>query len=157
MKIVSLVSLACIAAFPLAAPAADNPFQAFHGKVKAGLYEYRTEMDMGQIPGMPPGMGKQTHTFQHCVTPEDIQRGEMNKNDRNNMPKNCDVKDFRMSGNTASYRMVCTGQHPMTADNRITFNGSGYEMDMTMDMSAGGQPMHMKQHMQARYMGACAK
>jgi hypothetical protein len=155
MKIVSLISLACAAALSLTAAAADSPFAAFKGKVKAGLYEYRTQMDMGNIPGMPPGMGKQSHTFQHCVTPEDIERGEMGKGGRNQMPKDCDVKDFRMSGNTASYKMVCTGEHAMTADNKITFNGNGYDMDMTMDMSHGGQPMHMKQHMEARYLGAC--
>ena len=155
MKTASLLYLACATALPLAAAAAGNPFEAFHGKVKAGMYEYRTEMDMGAIPGMPPGMGKQTHTFQHCVTPEDIRKGEMNRNDRT--PKDCEVKDFRMSGNTASYRMVCTGQHPMTADNRITFNSTGYDMDMTMDITEGGRPMHMKQHMQARYLGACSK
>lgn len=155
MKIVSLLCLACAATFALAASAADNPFQAFHGKVKAGMYEYRTEMDMGNIPGMPAGMGKQSHTFQHCVTPEDIQRGEMGKGGRDRMPKDCAVKDFRMSGNTASYKMVCTGEHAMTADNKITFTGNGYDMDMMMDMSAGGQPMRMKQHMQARYLGAC--
>jgi hypothetical protein len=154
MKTVSLIAIACAAALPLAAAAAaDNPFQAFKGKVKPGLYEYRTEMDMGAIPGMPPGMGKQSHTFQHCVTPEDVQRGEMNKSDR--MPKNCDVKDFRMSGDTASYKMVCTGEHAMTADSSITFRGYGYDVDMAMDMSDSGRPMHMKQHMQARYLGAC--
>ena len=155
MKTVSLLSLACAAMLPLASRAADNPFQAFHGKVKAGMYEYRTEMDMGAMPGMPPGMGKQTHTFRHCVTADDIRKGEMNRSDR--MPKDCDVKDFRMSGDTATYKMVCTGQHAMTADNRITFNGNGYDMDMAMEVNEGGRPMHMKQHMQAKYLGPCAK
>jgi hypothetical protein len=89
MKIVSLVGLACAAAVPLAVCAAGNPFEAFHGKVKPGMYEYRTEMDMGAIPGMPPGMGKQTHTFQQCVTEEDVKKGEMGRSV--NMPKNCEV------------------------------------------------------------------
>ncbi len=155
MKTVTLLSLACAAALPLAALAADNPFEAFHGKVKAGMYEYRTETDMGAIPGMPPGMGKQAHTFQHCVTPEDIRKGEMNQ--RQGMARDCNVKDFHMSGNTATYKMVCTGQHPMTADSRITFSGSGYDMDMVMDMTEGGRPMHLKQHMQAKLMGPCTK
>jgi hypothetical protein len=60
-----------------------------------------------------------------------------------------------MSGNTASYTMVCTGEHAMTAHNRITFNDTGYDMDMRMKMSQGGQPMDLKQRMQARYLGAC--
>jgi hypothetical protein len=155
MKTVSLLAISCIAALPLASAAADSPFEAFHGKVKPGMYEYRMEMDMGAVPGMPPGMGKQSHTFSHCVTPEDIQKGEMGRNDRGRMPKDCDVKDFHMSGNTATYKMVCTGEHNMTADNRITFNGDGYDMNMVMDMNEGGHPMHMKQHIQAKYAGAC--
>src|SRR5690242_13426797 len=122
-----------------------------------GMYEYKMDMDMGQIPGMPPGMGKQSHTFQHCVTAEDINRGEVGKGGRDNTPKNCEVKDFRMSGNTASYRMVCTGERPMEAENRVTFEGNGYTMDMKMAMNQRGQPMHMTQHMQARYLGACTK
>ena len=155
MKTASLIAMAC-AALPLAAGAApSNPFEAFHGKVKAGLYEYRTETDMGAIPGMPPGMGKQAHTYQNCVTPEDIRRGEMSKNDR--MPKDCEVKDFRMSGNTATFRTVCTGRQRVSTDNKVTFHGDGYDMDMAMDMNEGGHPMHLKTHMQARYMGACSK
>lgn len=156
MKTVSLLALACATSFALAAAAAGNPFEAFKGKMKEGLYEYRMQTDMGAIPGMPPGMGRQTHSFQHCVTAEDIHRGEMGRNGRNGgMPKDCEVKDFRMSGNTASYRLVCTGEHAMTTENRITFASGGYEMDMKMATNEGGRPMNITQHMQARYLGAC--
>jgi hypothetical protein len=157
MKIVSLLTLGCAAGFALAAAAADNPFQAFKGKMKEGMYEYKMDMDMGAVPGMPPGMGKQTHTFQHCVTSEDIHRGEVNKGERNGAPKDCEVKDFKMSGNTATYKMVCSGQHAMSSENRITFESNGYTMDMKMAMNQGGHPMNMTQHMQARYLGACNK
>jgi len=157
MKIVSLLALGCTAGFAIAAVAADNPFEAFKGKVKEGMYEYKMDMDMGAIPGMPPGMGRQTHTIQHCVTADDIHRGEVGRSDRNNMPKDCEIKDFRMSGNTATYKMVCSGQHPMSSDNRITFQGDGFTSDVNMTMSQGGHPMNMKQHMTARYLGACNK
>ena len=155
MKKVPLVALACAGSLAVAAAAADSPFSAFKGRIKEGLYEYK--MDMGQIPGMPPGMGRQSHTFQHCVTAEDISRGEVGKGGRDSMPKNCEVKDFKMSGNTASYRMVCTGERPMEAENRVTFQGNGYTMDMKMAMDQRGQRMNMTQHMQARYLGACTK
>jgi hypothetical protein len=159
MKIVPLIALACAGSLPLAAAAAgsDALYDAFKGKIKAGMYEYKMDMDMGAIPGMPPGMGKQTHTIQHCVTPEDIKRGEVDKNDRNRMPKDCDVKDLKMSGNTASYKMVCTGEHPLTSDNRLSFQGDGFTSDVDMTMSQGGRPMKMKQHMVARYLGPCTK
>ena len=160
MKKISLIALACAGSTALAAAAAgsDALYDAFKGRIKAGMYEYKMDMDMGAIPGMPPGMGRQTHTIQHCVTPEDIKRGEVNKNDRNRMPKDCDVKDLKVSGNTATYKMVCTGEHSLTSDNRLTLNSDGFTSDVDMTMNERGHPMTMKQHMQARYLGpACTK
>lgn len=150
-----LLVLACAAAMSAPALAADNPFEAFQGKVKEGMYEYRMDMDMGQMPGLPPGMGKQSFTMQHCVTGEDIKKGQMGKGRDGKMPENCEVKNFKMSGNTASYTMVCKGGPDMTADNVITFRDGGYSMDMKMAMNQGGQVMNMKQHMEGKYLGPC--
>lgn len=160
-----LAAIAVAATFTFVAHAADNPFEAFKGKVKPGLYEYKVDMDMGAVPGMPPGMGKQSHTTQHCVTEQDVQKGDMAAKDRNGrgMSDNCKVQDMKVSGNTATYKMVCKGGPDMTADNKITFRGDGYTMDMTMDMQEGsargprgGGPMHMKQHVESRYLGPCS-
>jgi hypothetical protein len=98
--------------------------------------------------------------MQHCVTAEDMQKGKMGGGGpRGQMPADCQVKDFSQSGNTAHYKMVCTGEHAMTTDNTITFREGGYSMDMTMDMASGGGrqggPMHMKQHMESKYLGPC--
>jgi hypothetical protein len=156
------VAAAAIAAIAATSAAAAGPFDQFKGKMKEGMYEYKMDMDMGQIPGMPPGMGKQSHTFQRCVTAQDIEKGSMGRSGKDNkMPENCEVKDFNMSGNTASYKMVCKGDGsgrgmpPMTADNRITFVDNGYSMDVKMAMDQGGQAMNMSQHMEAKYLGAC--
>ena len=161
MKSRLLAALASIATFALPT-IAHAQFEQLKGKIKPGLYEYKMQMDMGQVAGMPPGMGKQTHTMQHCVTDQDIEKGTMGRGDRDRMPKNCEVKDFKMSGNTASYTMVCKGSSEgkgppmdMTADNRITFRDGGYDMDMKMAMNQGGHPMNMTQHMEGRYLGAC--
>jgi hypothetical protein len=45
----------------------------------------------------------------------------------------------------------------MKADNRITFTGNGFDMDMKMAMSQGGQVMNMSQKVKARHIGACRK
>jgi hypothetical protein len=71
------------------------------------------------------------------------------------MPENCEVKNFNMSGNTATYTMECKGERPMKADNKITFASDGYKMDMKMQMTQGGQAMNMAQHMEAKYLGPC--
>ena len=134
---------------------AANPFEAFKGKMKEGLYEYKMEMDMGQIPGMPAGMGKQNHTFQRCITAQDIEKGEMNRGRDGKAPTDCEFKNFNMSGNTATYTMVCTKPQEMTADNKIAFKSDGFIMDMTMRMNQRGQAMNVTQHMESRYLGPC--
>ena len=155
MKPSRLLALACAATLATAAWAQSNPFSAFKGKMKEGMYEYKMEMDMGQMPGMPPGMGKQNMTMQHCITAEDIEKGGLNKGRDGQMPKNCEIQNFKMSGSTASYTMACTGENKMTADSVITFQPNGYDMDMKMKMDRGGQVMTMNQKAQARLLGPC--
>ena len=153
MRIARLLAIACVAA---CAPAFAQ-FEALKGKMKDGLYEQKMEMDMGSVPGMPPGMGKQAFTMQHCFTQQDIDKGGFNKGRDGKMQQNCEVKNMKVSGNTASYTMVCKGGPDMTADNVVTFRPDGYAMDMKMAMNQGGRPMNMSQHMEAHYLGPCTK
>ena len=153
MKITVAVA-ACCALTTSAAFA--GPFDQFKGKMKEGMYETRIEMDMGQVPGMPPGMGKQNFTHQHCVSDKDIDKGTFSKgrDGKGGPNESCEVKNMKMSGNTATYTMECS-KPKMSADNKITFNGNGYVMDMKMTMDHGGGPMTMNQHMESRYVGPC--
>jgi hypothetical protein len=148
-----LLFAACLAATSTVAFGA-GPFDAFKGKMKEGLYENKMEMEM---PGMPQGMGKHAMTFQNCVTAQDIEAGKVGKSRDNQMPENCEVRNFKMSGNTASYTMACKGEMAMTADTRMTFTDNGYRMDMKMAMNQGGQVMNMTQKMEGRYLGPCKK
>ena len=154
-KITLAAAISCALATTLAFA---GPFDAFKGKMKEGMYETKVEMDMGQIPGAPPGMGKQTHTHQHCVTAADIEKGGAMGKGRDGKGPNesCEVKNMNVSGNTATYTMTCT-KPKMTADNKITFTPTGYVMDMTMSMDQGGKPMNMTQHMESKLIGPCTK
>jgi hypothetical protein len=158
MKAVRLLVAASAATLSLAAVAAGpaNPFEQFKGKMKEGLYEYKMEVEM---PGMPAGMSKGPMTFQHCITAKDIEEGGFGKGGRDGKgpPKDCEVKNMNVSGNTATYTMECTGEHKMKADNKITFVGNGFDMDMKMQMNQGGQVMNMNQKMQGRLIGPCTK
>jgi hypothetical protein len=98
-------------------------------------------------------MGK--HKINSCVTPEDIDSGKVAKG--GDKSERCEVKDFKMSGNTATYTTVCKGDPDMTADTRISFLDSGYRMDMKMTMNQGGQVMNMTQRMEGRLVGPCKK
>ena len=144
--------LAAVIAAAIALPAAaQSPFSAFKGKLKPGLYEYDVEMDMGNVPGMPPGMGKQRHKMQNCITEKDIEQGGFESGKK----QDCQVSDFRMSGNTANYTMTCKGEGQMVAKNTITFVGDGFKTDMVMNMNHGGQQMQMTHRGQSRYIGPC--
>ena len=153
MKTAALLALAVIAATPAAF--AQSPAEAMKGKMKPGLYAYKMEMDMGQVPGAPAGTGKQTLNMQQCVTDKDIEGGQLGKG--GDMPKNCQMKDFKMTGNTASYKMACKGEFEMNADTDITFVPDGFRMNMKMQMAQGGQKMNMTQKMEGKYLGACPK
>lgn len=149
-----LLAVAC--ATICATAIAASPLDALKGKMKEGMYEYKMEMDMGAMPGMPPGMGKQNHSFKKCVTPQDIEKGQMGRGPDRPGAKapECEIKDYKMSGNTASYTMVCK-EPKMTADNKITFSGQDFTMDMKMAMDQGGKMMNMTQHMEGKYLGPC--
>ena len=147
-----LLIVACAAASCTAAVAA-GPFDQFKGKMKPGQYEVKMDME---IPGLPAGMGKQSMTMQNCVTEQDIETGTVGKKDEKS-PDNCEVKNFKMSGNTASYTMECKGDMQMTSDNTITFRDNGYTMTSKAAMKQGGQVMNMSQKMDGRYIGPCKK
>jgi hypothetical protein len=149
-KLATLIAASAVAVSPAAFA---GPFDQFKGKMKEGLYEYKMQME---IPGMPSNMGKQAMTFQNCVSQKDIDQGGFGKQD-NKQPENCEVKNMKMSGNTATYTMECKGATPMKADNRITFTDNGFNMDMKMAMNQGGQVMNMTQKMEGRYLGPCKK
>ena len=157
MKNACLLAIASVTVCAMAL-AADNPFSQFKTKMKPGLYEHKMEMDMSEMmKGMPPGMGnmgKQSFTTQRCLTQEDIDKGHMSRGRDGKAPENCDVTNFKMSGNTASYTMTCT-KPKMTADNKVTFTGDGYKMDMKMAMDRDGQMMNLSQHLESKYLGAC--
>ena len=150
------ITLAAAASCALAATFvfAASPFDAMKGKMKPGMYEMKMDMDMSGNPNIPPQYAKQSHTMQHCVTEQDLEKGAFTRGRDGKSPSDCEFKDVNVSGNTASYKMVCP---KMTADTKMTFNGSGYTMDMNMTMDQGGKPMAVKQHMESKLIGSCSK
>lgn len=143
----ALVLLAAAGLVPAAVLAA-GPADALKSRMRAGEYEMKMTMN---IPGMPAGMGPRNVTTKHCVTAEDIEGGRMGSRDKE--ARKCEIRDFTMAGNTATYRTVCPN---LVSDVKVAFAGDGYVMDMTMQMSREGKaPMTTQQHVEARYLGAC--
>jgi hypothetical protein len=102
---------------------------------------------------VPDNMKKRTMNIKHCVTPQDVEKGSLGKNTE--MPKGCAIKDFRMSGNTASYKVTCRGEHEMDADNSISFASDGYRLVSKVQMVADGQRITSSSTTDAKYLGAC--
>jgi hypothetical protein len=147
-------AIAFAAALAVTPALGQGDMKAFASKFKPGLYAYKIEMDMGQMPGAPAGMGKQQMEVQHCLTAKDIEAGQLGRTDPNSKV-DCQIQDMKMSGNSASYRMVCKGEMAMTADSNVTFVPNGYRMQSKMTMGQGGQAMTMTHNTEAKYLGAC--
>jgi hypothetical protein len=114
--------------------------------INPGLWEITTRMDM---PGMPAGMGQRTS--QICYRPNDVQDAART------VPKdrNCEVKDYTLSGSTASWRMECRGETQMSGNGTFTYSGNTYRGATKFSMKQGGQTMNMTQTYSARRIGDC--
>jgi hypothetical protein len=159
-RFIQAALVACCAAAALTAQA-DAP--NFKGKMKAGEYEYTMTMEMGAMPGMPAnmqGMKMPGTTFKQCVTQKQIDDGNQAAMGQRSpggkdMPKDCEMKDMKMVGDTVSYKMVCTGEMKMDADVTMTFTANGFKSQTKMKGERAGQPMNMNSNMEAKYLGAC--
>lgn len=139
----------CLAAFATyASGTALAAVPELKGKIKPGLYEYRVEMR--GLPEMPGGANR---TTKHCVTPQQADEGDIVRRDQ---ASSCAMKDVHVNGNTASMRMDCQDGMKMKAT--VTFLPDGYTAESQIDAApaeAGDNPIHIQQHVVAKYLGAC--
>lgn len=121
-------------------------------QMKEGLWEVTTKVEM---PGMPASVPPQV--MQQCITKKDLQ------NPRNTTPGggmpggNCQVTDYRMEGNSASWKVACTGQGAMTGTGSMTFGGDTYTGMSRMTMNHGGQAQTITMRYSGRHIGPCRK
>lgn len=166
MRAVRLAAIG-VAVGALACPAA----LAGHGKV--GTWEVTTKMGgagMPQMPNManlPPEVqarmkarGVQMNagggmTSKFCMTAEQVNNDKPPMTHRDN----CKAENVKMSGNTFSADVICTG--PMQSKGHMEFTYSSPEhysgfMNTTMTME-GGQQMTHKMTMDARWLSPDCK
>jgi hypothetical protein len=117
---------AILAALLLATPAAA---------AERGVYwEETVEMEMVGMPfAMPP------QTMKVCMPVDAWTRPPDAKKD-----KNCQVKDFKRSGNTMSWKMVCTGEQAMTGDGELTRSGDAFTGRTHLTTAQGEMNMKMR-------------
>ena len=115
--------------------------------IREGNWEVTMKMSMPGMGEMPPM--KQTQ----CVT------AEMIKDPQGSLPKgpgggDCKVSDYKFTGNTATYTMVCTKPAPVTAIGEMKYSSTDAYTG-TMTVESGGQKMTMAYD--AKRVGDCPK
>lgn len=116
--------------------------------MKPGLWEVTTSMEM---PGMPQAMPPAK--MQHCYRPDEVK--DLRKTLPEQQKANCKTSDWKQSGNTATWKMSCGGEMPMTMTGSMTYDGDRYGGVIKATMDHGGQKMNMTQKIDARRIGDC--
>src|SRR5262245_42324856 len=118
--------------------------------MKDGLWEITTKMEMaGKSAGNMP-----QQVVRRCVTKKDLD------DPRQTTPSGdarCKMTDYKLAGNTATWKMACEGKSEMTGTGTITYSGESYTGNQTMTMKTSGQAMNMKMDFTGRRVGDCPK
>jgi len=127
-----------------------GPAHAATLNMKDGLWEITTKMEMAGKPGgaMPQQIVRQ------CITKKDVD------DPRRTTPSGdsrCKMTDYKLQGNTATWKMACEGQGGMTGTGTVNYSGDSYRGNQTMAMKRGSQVMNMKMDFSGRRVGDCPK
>ena len=139
------------AAIPLFAAALIlGPAHAATLNMKDGLWEITTKMEMtGKSDvAMPQQIVRQ------CITKKDL------NDPRRTTPSadsRCKMTDYKLQGNTATWKMACEGQGGMTGTGSVNYSGDSYRGNQTMAMKRSSQVMNMKMDFSGRRVGDCPK
>ena len=120
--------------------------------MKEGLWEITVKME---IPGMPAGAPPQV--MQQCVTQKDFENPQTMAPANNPQSSRCETTDYRVQGNTATWKMACKGENAMTGTGSMTFSGASYTGTNKMSMKHGDQTMNMTMNYAGRHLGPCKK
>jgi hypothetical protein len=106
---------------------------------------------------IPAGSGG-SMSIQTCLTKEQVERDEPPK-PRDDARQKCEQTEFKRAGNTVNWKMICTGEHPMTGSGSMTMQSpEAYSSSMNMisrDPKQGAMAMSTKA--QGRWLGADCK
>jgi hypothetical protein len=134
-----LLALPLLAAIPavLAAPPEMQP----------GLWEITSRMEMPGMPKMPP------QVYRHCYTKKDLE--DAKRTVPQGGDRNCEVKDYRLQGSTATWKMECRGEAAMTGTGTMTFGAQSYTGSMKSRMRREGTTIETTQSWSAKRIGDC--
>ncbi len=111
--------------------------------MQPGKWLITTKME---IPGMPVAMPPRTVPV--CYSKKDIENKKV-------IParKGCDMKNYKVNGDTVSWKMVCSGKGgPTTMTGEMISKGTSYTGNMTTVMPGGRK---MTTHISGKRIGDC--
>jgi len=157
--------------------AAGTSLAASAYAMKPGLWEITSQMSGGGMPAMPamsdaqrkkmesmgikmpggPGGGMGV-TVKHCVTKEQAESRRPPQSDEDRR-QHCEQKDVKVSGNTVTWKIECTGERKMTGSGSITHQGEeSYQGESTFTMQDPKRgPMTMQQSYSGKWLAAACK
>ena len=143
---------------------------AAHGK--AGLWQLTIQTNSGAMAGMPDmsklppqvqaqmrahgtSMGGNTMTSKYCMTAAQVASDQP----AFRQASNCKSENARMSGNTFSADVVCTGAMKSRGHTEITYTSpEHYSGTQTTDVFMEGRAIHTTMNMDARWLSPnCGK
>ena len=123
---------------------------AFAGvNLHEGLWEITTKME---IEGMPMKMPPRKHT--QCLTNKNMLKTMVPKEQA--QEEECKITDQKISGNTVTWAMKCSGKDAMDVTGKTTYHGDTFEGTITMisnDPDEG--KMKMINHISGKRVGEC--
>ena len=142
MKYLSLVYLLPIVGL------ASSPAVAELPNMQEGLWEVTTKVEIsGQTKPLPE------YTVQHCVTKKDIEQGKGKLHQPNS--RKCQVQDYKVEGNKASWAITCSGDNPTTGTGTVTYSGTSFAGTSKMVIGKKGQEREMTQTFSGKRLGPC--
>lgn len=131
-----------------AAGLAGGAAQAADVQLRPGLWEITMQNTRDgiaqQMPKLTPQQQAQMEkmgikmpaaggmTIQTCLTKAQVERNEPPK-PRDDARQKCEQTDFKRSGNTVRWKMVCSGEHPLSGTGSMTMQ-SPEAYSSTMDI-----------------------
>jgi len=111
-----------------------------------GLWEITTKLEM---PGMPMQMPARKH--RQCLTKQ-----KMEPNAQGQEAKGCKISNRKISGNTVTWTLKCSGENAMQAVGKMTYHGDRMEGTITMQANDPEEgEMKMVNRISGRRIGRC--
>lgn len=119
---------------------------AYSEQMRPGKWELTSTSEMS---GMPMQMKIPPITFAMCIDKQIPDKPPIAAD------KTCKFSNYKVTGDTASWKMECAGHGKMMGEGSIQFKGDTYTGNSNLVMKMGGMSMQMKNTYSGKRLGDC--